>query len=84
MSDGLWRRREVVLPPVIEAKSGAWMGVVKVGRTHLEDATPLSVDQEWSGWVAQLRAGIQAVADARLRLYELAMGGTAVGTGLTQ
>ncbi|MDB6013483.1 MAG: fumarate hydratase [Gammaproteobacteria bacterium] len=70
------------LAQVIETKSRAWMGVVKVGRTHLEDATPLSVGQERSGWAAQLRAALQAVAASRIGLYELALGGTAVGTGL--
>ncbi|MBE7211876.1 MAG: class II fumarate hydratase [Gluconacetobacter diazotrophicus] len=70
------------LATAIEAKANQWMGVVKVGRTHLEDATPLTVGQEWSGWAAQLRAAIAAVADSRGGLYELAVGGTAVGTGL--
>jgi fumarate hydratase class II len=58
------------------------MDVVKVGRTHLEDATPLSVGQEWSGWAAQLRACIAEIERSREGLYELALGGTAVGTGL--
>ena len=70
------------LATAIEAKANQWMGVVKVGRTHLEDATPLTVGQEWSGWAAQLRAAIAAVAESRGGLYELAAGGTAVGTGL--
>jgi fumarate hydratase class II len=54
----------------------------KVGRTHLEDATPLSVGQEWSGWAAQLRACVSEIEHACEGLYELAIGGTAVGTGL--
>jgi len=58
------------------------MNVVKVGRTHLEDATPLSVGQEWSGWAAQIRACIAELARSREGLYALALGGTAVGTGL--
>jgi fumarate hydratase class II len=66
----------------IEAKAGQWMDVVKIGRTHLEDAVPLSVGQEWSGWAAQLRAALADVERSREGLYELALGGTAVGTGL--
>ena len=70
------------LTEVIERKAAAWMDVVKIGRTHLEDAVPLSVGQEWSGWAAQLRAAIEAIEVSRGGLYELALGGTAVGTGL--
>jgi fumarate hydratase, class II len=70
------------LAAVIETKAQGWMDVVKVGRTHLEDATPLSVGQEWSGWAAQLRACIAEIEHSRGGLYELALGGTAVGTGL--
>jgi len=70
------------LAEVIERKADAWMGVVKIGRTHLEDAVPLTVGQEWSGWAAQLRAATAVVRDSRAGLYELALGGTAVGTGL--
>jgi fumarate hydratase class II len=71
------------LAATIERKAAGWMDVVKVGRTHLEDATPLSVGQEWSGWAAQLRACASEVERSREGLYELAIGGTAVGTGLT-
>jgi fumarate hydratase, class II len=70
------------LAQVIERKAEGWMDVVKIGRTHLEDAVPLSVGQEWSGWAAQLRACIGEIERAREGLYELALGGTAVGTGL--
>ena len=70
------------LATAIEAKSRGWMDVVKIGRTHLEDAVPLSVGQEWSGWASQLRAGIAEVERSRTGVYELALGGTAVGTGL--
>ena len=70
------------LAEVIEARAKQWMDVVKIGRTHLEDAVPLSVGQEWSGWAAQLRSAIEAVEASREGLYELALGGTAVGTGL--
>jgi fumarate hydratase class II len=70
------------LATVIEAKAHEWMDVVKIGRTHLEDAVPLSVGQEWSGWAAQIRACIADIERSREGLYELALGGTAVGTGL--
>ncbi|WP_025097109.1 class II fumarate hydratase [Burkholderia sp. A1] len=70
------------LVATIEDKASGWMDVVKVGRTHLEDATPLSVGQEWSGWAAQLRACVAEIERSRAGLYELALGGTAVGTGL--
>ena len=70
------------LAAAIEAKATQWMDVVKIGRTHLEDATPLTVGQEWSGYAAQLRACIAAIDDSRHGLYELAVGGTAVGTGI--
>ncbi|MCX2715120.1 class II fumarate hydratase [Mycolicibacterium sp. J2] len=66
----------------IAAKSAQWNGVVKIGRTHLEDAVPLSVGQEWSGWAAQLQACLDDLGRARTGLLELAVGGTAVGTGL--
>ena len=70
------------LAEVIEAKARDWMDVVKVGRTHLEDAVPLSVGQEWSGWAAQIQGCIAEIKRSREGLYELALGGTAVGTGL--
>jgi fumarate hydratase class II len=70
------------LAKVLEIKSKDWMDVVKIGRTHLEDAVPLTVGQEWSGWAAQLRAVEAEIARSRDGLYELALGGTAVGTGL--
>ena len=70
------------LAKAIEVKSTDWMDVVKTGRTHLEDATPLTVGQEWSGYAAQVRACIAAIEASREGLYELAVGGTAVGTGL--
>lgn len=67
---------------VMEAKAKAWMNVVKIGRTHLEDAVPLSVGQEWYGWVGQLKAALEDIIQSKKGLYELAVGGTAVGTGL--
>src|SRR5260370_19380590 len=70
------------LATVIETKAHEWMDVVKIGRTHLEDAVPLSVGQEWSGWAAQIRACIADIERSREGLYELALGGTAVSTGL--
>lgn len=66
----------------IEAKAKAWMDVVKVGRTHLQDAVPLTVGQEWSGWAAQIKESLLRVKTAEKELFELAAGGTAVGTGM--
>ncbi|MFP3944121.1 MAG: class II fumarate hydratase [Alphaproteobacteria bacterium] len=66
----------------LEAKAQAWDGIIKIGRTHLQDATPLTLGQEFSGYAAQVRNGIARVKDALPRLYALAQGGTAVGTGL--
>ena len=70
------------LRATLEAKAQAFDGIVKIGRTHLQDATPLTLGQEISGWVAQLAHGEKHVRDALPHLYELALGGTAVGTGL--
>ncbi len=70
------------LAEALEAKGRAWKDVVKIGRTHLQDATPLTVGQEVSGWVQQLRDACRAVESALPAVYELALGGTAVGTGL--
>jgi fumarate hydratase class II len=66
----------------IERNAKRWADVVKIGRTHLEDATPLTVGQEWSGYVGGLDDVIAEVEHATGGLLELAMGGTAVGTGL--
>jgi fumarate hydratase class II len=66
----------------ITRKSEKWMQVVKIGRTHLEDAVPLTVGQEWSGYAAQLAACIGEIEHSREGLLQLALGGTAVGTGL--
>jgi fumarate hydratase class II len=71
------------LAAVIEAKAQEWMGVVKIGRTHLEDAVPLTVGQEWSGYAHQLRDAQRDIAQTKQGLFELAAGGTAVGTGIT-
>jgi fumarate hydratase class II len=67
---------------VIEEKADAWRDVVKIGRTHLEDAVPLTVGDEWSGWATQLRDAAENVRRSLAGLYPLAAGGTAVGTGL--
>jgi fumarate hydratase class II len=71
-----------VLAGAIERKARAFDGVVKLGRTHLQDATPMTVGQEFGGWAAQVRAGIARARRASEGLRELALGGTAVGTGL--
>ncbi len=70
------------LAHAIKAKARDWDGVVKIGRTHLEDAVPLTVGQEWSGYAHQIRDAIADVRRGREGLMELAIGGTAVGTGL--
>ena len=66
----------------LQAKAEAWADIIKIGRTHLQDATPLTLGQEFSGYAEQLKLGIARVRDALPRLYPLAQGGTAVGTGL--
>ena len=71
-----------VLRNTLDQKARAFDHIVKIGRTHLQDATPLTLGQEISGWVAQLEHGARHVKDALPHLYELALGGTAVGTGL--
>ncbi|WP_258103045.1 class II fumarate hydratase [Marinoscillum sp. MHG1-6] len=70
------------LRDTLKAKSEAFMDVVKIGRTHFMDATPLSLGQEFSGYVAQLDHGLKALENTFSHLSELALGGTAVGTGL--
>ena len=70
------------LRKTLAAKSAAFQGIVKIGRTHLQDATPLTLGQEFSGYVAQLEHAARAIRAAQPGLYELAIGGTAVGTGL--
>ncbi len=70
------------LRDTLKAKSEEFMNVVKIGRTHLMDATPLTLGQEFSGYVAQLNYGLKALKNTLVHLSELALGGTAVGTGL--
>lgn len=70
------------LRAALAAKSEAWGDIIKNGRTHLQDATPLTLGQEFSGYVAQVELGIVRIKDSLKRLYPLAQGGTAVGTGV--
>lgn len=70
------------LRDTLEAKSREFMNVVKIGRTHLMDATPITLGQELSGYVAQLNYGLKALRNSLSHLSEVALGGTAVGTGL--
>ncbi|MDA9949002.1 class II fumarate hydratase [Paracoccaceae bacterium] len=80
--------RDVLLPALeklqagLQAKIVEFDGIIKIGRTHTQDATPLTLSQEFSGYSHQVAMGIQRVKDALGRIYELAQGGTAVGTGL--
>jgi len=74
--------RITLLRDTLDAKAKAYADVVKIGRTHLQDATPLTLGQEISGWVAQLDRAVDAVKATLPQLRELALGGTAVGTGL--
>ena len=79
---------EALIPAVerlrhaIEAKAKAFASVVKIGRTHLQDATPITVGQEMSGWASLLERDVVRLRESLSGLYELAIGGTAVGTGL--
>jgi fumarate hydratase class II len=70
------------LQAALAEKACEWHDVIKIGRTHLEDAVPLTVGQEWSGYAAQLDQALDRLQSTLTGLYELAMGGTAVGTGL--
>jgi fumarate hydratase class II len=70
------------LKKTLTEKSAAFQSVVKIGRTHLMDATPLTLGQEFSGYVSQLEHGIKALKNTFSHLSELALGGTAVGTGI--
>ena len=66
----------------IDAKAKAWDGIVKIGRTHMQDATPITLGQEWSGYAGMLSDNIERLQDALKGVYHLALGGTAVGTGI--
>ena len=66
----------------LEGKSNQFKDIIKIGRTHTQDATPLTLGQEFSGYTTQVLHGLERVNDALPRIYQLAQGGTAVGTGL--
>jgi fumarate hydratase, class II len=70
------------LHDAIDAKAQAWSDIVKIGRTHMQDATPLTLGQEWSGYVGMLADDVERIEDALKGVYQLALGGTAVGTGI--
>jgi fumarate hydratase class II len=70
------------LHDAIDAKAKAWDDIVKIGRTHMQDATPITLGQEWSGYAGLLADNIQRLQDALGGVYHLALGGTAVGTGI--
>ena len=70
------------LRDAIAAKAAEWDGIVKIGRTHMQDATPLTLGQEWSGYAGMLSDDLERIEDALKGVYHLALGGTAVGTGI--
>jgi fumarate hydratase, class II len=70
------------LKQAIEAKVEAWKDIVKIGRTHMQDATPLTLGEEWSGYAGMLGDDLECIEDALKGVYRLALGGTAVGTGI--
>src|SRR5246127_5224091 len=80
--------KEKLIPAVkalhdgIAAKAEEWQGVIKIGRTHMQDATPLTLGQEWSGYAGMLQDDLGRIEDALEGVYQLALGGTAVGTGI--
>jgi len=70
------------LRDAINEKVGAWQDIIKIGRTHMQDATPLTLGEEWSGYVGMLEDDLDRIESALPGVYRLALGGTAVGTGL--
>src|SRR5262245_35363165 len=72
----------LALRDAIGAKAREWRDILKIGRTHMQDATPLTLGQEWSGYQAMLSDNIERLDDALKGVYQLALGGTAVGTGI--
>jgi fumarate hydratase class II len=70
------------LRDAVSAKAGEWKDIIKIGRTHMQDATPLTLGQEWSGYARMLADNLKRLDCALTDLYPLALGGTAVGTGL--
>jgi fumarate hydratase class II len=83
-----WHTEDRLIPAVsalrdaIDRKASDWHDIVKLGRTHMQDATPLTLGQEWSGYEAMLSENLERIAGALEGIYRLALGGTAVGTGL--
>src|ERR1700743_2395770 len=71
------------LHKALAAKVEAWKGIIKIGRTHTQDATPVTLGQEFSGYAQQIANGITRIGQTMPKLMQLAQGGTAVGTGLT-
>ena len=82
------RDRQRLMPAVtalrdaIAAKAEEWDDIVKIGRTHMQDATPITLGQEWSGYAGMLADDLERLEDALKGVYRLALGGTAVGTGI--
>ena len=80
--------KEKLIPAVkalhdaIEAKAEQWQDIIKIGRTHMQDATPITLGQEWSGYAGMLADNLERIENALQGVYRLALGGTAVGTGI--
>src|ERR1019366_2712081 len=70
------------LHDAIAAKAAEWKDIIKIGRTHMQDATPLTLGQEWSGYAGLLGDDMERIDDALKGVYQLSLGGTAVGTGI--
>jgi len=70
------------LHDAIAAKAEEWKDIIKIGRTHMQDATPLTLGEEWSGYAGMLGDNLQRIEDGLKGVYRLALGGTAVGTGI--
>jgi fumarate hydratase class II len=70
------------LHDAIAAKAAEWDHIIKIGRTHMQDATPLTLGQEWSGYASMLADNLERIEDALKGVYHLSLGGTAVGTGI--
>src|SRR5260370_19184241 len=70
------------LHDAIAVKSAEWTDIVKIGRTHMQDATPITLGQEWSGYAGMLADDLDRIEDALKGVYRPALGGTAVGTGI--
>ncbi len=70
------------LRDAISAKADEWQGIIKIGRTHMQDATPITLGEEWSGYAGMLADDLDRIDDALKGIYRLALGGTAVGTGI--